>query len=174
MSWAETTTGVARIVISYFSDLARSVTPSLSKATLPCQPLLHNIALYIIFYTYTHKVARPFDVAAKAGTVRPASWDGMHRTQHKTPHSYTERQIERQKREEIQIGKGRLDKRGEYGEKKSERGKTGRENEGASRTQARCKRYIVIKKMQYQHSQDNYIRVYENNSGIVCLEFTAE
>lgn len=53
-----------------------------------------------MFYTYTHRVARPFDVAAKAGTVRLASWDGMHRTQHKTPHSYTERQIETEKEEE--------------------------------------------------------------------------
>lgn len=53
--------------------------------------------VHIYYNTYTHRVARPFDVAAKAGTVRPASWDGMHRTQHKMPHSYTNKQIEQRR-----------------------------------------------------------------------------
>ena len=53
--------------------------------------------VHIYYNTYTHRVARPFDVAAKAGTVRPASWDGMHRTQHKMPHSYTDKQIEQRR-----------------------------------------------------------------------------
>lgn len=38
-------------------------------------------AFFVILILY--RVARPFAVAAKAGTVRLASWVGMHRTQHK-------------------------------------------------------------------------------------------
>ena len=45
--------------------------------------------------TYTHRVARPFGVAAKqAGTVRLVSWVRMHRTQHKNT---TQLQTERDK-----------------------------------------------------------------------------
>lgn len=70
------------------------------------------VCTYFIYNTYTHRVARPFDVAAKAGTVRPASWDGMHRTQHKMPHSYTDKQIDREEKVQIKrpVTWARMDK----------------------------------------------------------------
>lgn len=91
------------------ADLARNATcASLPEAALYffffflfvcfANLLYHTHRFVYIFYTYTYRVARPFDAAVKAGTVRSASWDGMHRTQHKTPHSYTDRQIETEKR----------------------------------------------------------------------------
>lgn len=87
--------------LSDWSRLVRSRNGRASpRGSLAHVMLAYRSCVHIYYNTYTHRVARPFGVAAKAGTVRPASWDGMHRTQHKVPHSYTETDKNRQRRKD--------------------------------------------------------------------------